>query len=163
MNTWNLLQDGAPDPLREHLLGINRRHFFKSGAQGIGIAALASLLEKDASANTPLTPLTNQPTAPTVRTTAPGYAPKAKRVIYLFQNGAPTHCDLFDHKPRLQTVHGQPVPDGYLEGKRFSTMTGNPAGKLMLKPVEPGSATSCRTPGKSQTTSASSKACTPMR
>jgi hypothetical protein len=139
MNAWNLFPTSAPEPLQHHLLGVNRRHFFKSGAQGIGIAALASLMQKDsvaagarASAYAP-TPSDT----PAARTLAPGSAPKAKRVIYLFQNGAPTHCDLFDHKPRLQSVHGQPVPDGYLEGKRFSTMTGNPAGKLMLKPVEP--------------------------
>ena len=65
------------------------------------------------------------------------FAPKAKRVIYLFQSGGPSHVDLFDYKPRLRTVHGQPVPAEYLGGKRFSTMTGDPSGKLMLQPVEP--------------------------
>ncbi|MCA9037204.1 MAG: DUF1501 domain-containing protein, partial [Planctomycetaceae bacterium] len=67
----------------------------------------------------------------------PHFPARAKRMIYLFQNGAPTHVDLFDYKPRLTELHGTPVPDGYLGDKRFSTMTGNAQGKLMLAPVEP--------------------------
>ncbi|MFP6904215.1 MAG: DUF1501 domain-containing protein, partial [Verrucomicrobiota bacterium] len=53
------------------------------------------------------------------------------------QNGAPTHIDIFDYKPVLHKLHGTPVPEEYLVGKRFSTMTGNPSGKLMLEPIEP--------------------------
>jgi hypothetical protein len=67
----------------------------------------------------------------------PHFAPKAKRVIYLFQNGAPTHVDLFDYKPKIKEMHGKPVPEEYVGGKRFSTMTGSASGKLMLAPVEP--------------------------
>jgi hypothetical protein len=58
-------------------------------------------------------------------------------VIYLFMNGAPTHVDLFDWKPKLREMHGKPVPQEYLGTKRFSTMTGDPKGKLLLAPVEP--------------------------
>ena len=58
-------------------------------------------------------------------------------MIYLFQNGAPTHVDLFDWKPKLKEMHGQPLPEEYIGGRRFSSMTGNPQGKLMLAPVEP--------------------------
>jgi hypothetical protein len=67
----------------------------------------------------------------------PHFAPRAKRVVYLFMNGAPTHTDLFDYKPLQKQMHGQPVPQSFVEGKRFSTMTGNPKGKVMLAPVEP--------------------------
>jgi hypothetical protein len=67
----------------------------------------------------------------------PHFAPRAKRVVYLFMNGAPTHTDLFDYKPLQKTMHGQPVPQEFVAGKRFSTMTGNPKGKLMLAPIEP--------------------------
>lgn len=67
----------------------------------------------------------------------PHHRPKAKRLIYLFMNGAPTHVDLFDYKPKIAELHGQPVPASYVADKRFSTMTGNPQGKLMLAPVEP--------------------------
>jgi hypothetical protein len=58
-------------------------------------------------------------------------------VIYLFQNGGPTHVDLFDYKPKLIEMHGQPLPQEYIGEKRFSTMTGNTNGKVMLAPVEP--------------------------
>ena len=101
-------------------LEITRREFFGRTATGIGTAALGSLLGRDLHAAGP-----------------PHHAARAKRVIYLFQNGAPTHVDLFDYKPRLAKMHGKPVPDSYVGGKRFSTMTGNPKGKAMLAPVEP--------------------------
>lgn len=116
------------DPLQQNHLDLTRRHFFGRTATGIGGAALASLLPHAANADS--TPLGGLPDIP-------HFAPKAKRVIYLFQNGAPTHVDLFDYKPRLQDLHGQPIPSGYVDGKRFSTMTGNADGKLMLAPVEP--------------------------
>ncbi len=112
-------------------LQVNRRYFFGSMATGIGGAALAHLLDRDASAA--VSAADRSGGLPDL----PHFAPRAKRVVYLFQNGAPTHCDLFDYKPRLQQLHGQPVPASYLQGKRFSTMTGDPQGKLLLAPVEP--------------------------
>ena len=116
-------------------LRINRRHFFGRNATGIGTAALASLLNREgllgaSNHNPPDRGLTGLPDLP-------HHAAKAKRIIYLFQNGAPTHVDLFDHKPGITPLHGQPVPESYFKGKRFSTMTGDPSGKLMLSPVEP--------------------------
>lgn len=65
------------------------------------------------------------------------FPPKAKSLIYLFQNGAPTHVDLFDYKPELARRHGEPVPEEFIAGKRFSTMTGSASGKLLLAPIEP--------------------------
>ena len=109
-------------PAAEHALNVNRRHFFGKTATGIGGAALASLLARDGLAATPF---------------LRQIAPKAKRVIYLFQNGAPTHVDLFDYKPKLKELHGTAVPESYVGGKRFSTMTGDANGKLLLAPVEP--------------------------
>ena len=110
---------------------VNRRQFFGRSATGIGTAALASLLTRDGLA-------TPQPGGAFGGLgTLPHFAPKAKRVIYLFMNGAPTHTDLFDYKPLQKQMHGQPVPQEYVAGKRFSTMTGNPKGKLMLGPIEP--------------------------
>jgi hypothetical protein len=112
------------NPIDEHRLMLTRRELFRKGALGLGAAALGSLLSKDAEASGGLPGL-------------PHFAPRAKRVIYLFMNGAPTHVDLFDWKPRLQEMHGKPVPQEYLGTKRFSTMTGDPKGKLLLAPVEP--------------------------
>ena len=110
-----------------------RRQFFGRSAVGIGTAAIASLMSRNADAANSFASDERFGGLPGV----PHFAPKAKRVIYLFMNGAPTHTDLFDYKPALKTMHGQPVPDSYFAGKRFSTMTGNPTGKLMLAPVEP--------------------------
>src|SRR6056297_443189 len=132
MNSWQILRPEAPAPVREHQLAINRRQLFGRTATGIGTAALASLLGRDGQAAAGPASATPE-SLPGV----PHFAPKAKRVIYLFQNGGPTHVDLFDYKPQLHQLHGTPVPESFLGGKRFSTMTGNPSGKLMLEPVEP--------------------------
>lgn len=121
------------NPIVEHALNVNRREFFGRSACGLGTAALAGLLARDGFA-------ANEPTGAARIGGLPGLphvAPKAKHIIYLFQNGAPTHVDLYDYKPKLKQLHGQPVPESYLGEKRFSTMTGNPKGKLMLSEVEP--------------------------
>ncbi len=121
------------NPLFEHALNVNRREFFGRSACGLGTVALAGLLNRDGLAATEVTG------AARIGGLAglPHVAPKAKRIVYLFQNGAPTHVDLYDYKPKLKQLHGQPVPESYLGEKRFSTMTGNPKGKLMLSEVEP--------------------------
>ncbi len=115
------------NPLEENSLHVSRREFFGRTATGLGTAALASLLAKDGHSMERVGGLSE----------LPHFAPKAKRVIYLFQNGGPTHVDLFDYKPKLKEMHGQPVPQEYIGDKRFSTMTGSTSGKLMLAPVEP--------------------------
>ncbi len=115
------------NPLHENALHVSRREFFGRTATGLGTAALASLLTSDGLATDRVGGLND----------LPHFAPKAKRVIYLFQNGGPTHVDLFDYKPKLKEMHGQPVPQDYIGEKRFSTMTGNTSGKVLLAPVEP--------------------------
>lgn len=62
----------------------------------------------------------------------PHFFGKAKRVIYLLQNGAPSHVDLFDHKPMLKKMHGTQIPDSVAAGKRFSTMTGTQTARPVL-------------------------------
>ena len=57
----------------------------------------------------------------------PHFAPKAKRIIYLFQNGAPSQLDLFDYKPLLQQMHGQDLPASIRMGQRLTGMTANQA------------------------------------
>jgi hypothetical protein len=122
------------DPLTQHNALVTRRELFGRTAVGIGTAALASLLDADGLA------AADEPRRSGPQGGLPGFphfAPRAKRVIYLFMNGAPTHVDLFDYKPKLKRLHGQPIPQDYVEGKRFSTMTGDPKGKVVLAPVEP--------------------------
>ena len=89
---------------------LNRRTFFKSSSLGIGSAALASLLTNDAQASAGLPGLPNFPA-------------KAKRVIYLFQHGAPSQLDLFDYKPDLQKLRGSELPESIRKGQRLTGMT----------------------------------------
>ena len=125
-----------PQPLADRALALTRRQFLGRGGTGLGVAALAGLLEGDgarAATSSLVSASAGMPRLPGL----PHHAPKARRIIYLFQNGAPTHVDLFDYKPRLRELHGKPVPAEYVAGKRFSTMTGMGDGKLLLAPVEP--------------------------
>ena len=116
------------DPIREHQQNMTRRQLFGRGALGLGTPALASLLNPSTA---------GAGVRPVGLPGLPHAAAKAKRVIYLFMNGAPTHVDMFDWKPKIAQLHGKPVPKEYIGGKRFSTMTGKAEGKLMLAPIEP--------------------------
>tara|TARA_B100000676_G_scaffold45520_1_gene43944 strand:- start:9633 stop:11078 length:1446 start_codon:yes stop_codon:yes gene_type:complete len=110
----------AMNLIDQHNQAITRRHFFGKSSVGIGTAALASLLNENATA-----------------ADLPGishFAPKAKRVIYLFQNGAPTHVDLFDHKPDMQQYRGTDLPDSIQQGQRLTTMTQGKARKVLPTP-----------------------------
>lgn len=116
-------------PFEEYQASMTRRNFFGKMAQGIGLAALGSMLNpyllSGAGTNSLLGGLGNG-------LGLPHFAPKAKRVIYLFQNGAPSHVDLFDYKPTLRKWHGKQIPDELTEGKRFSTMTGEQAERPVI-------------------------------
>jgi uncharacterized protein (DUF1501 family) len=97
-----------------HLLQT-RRQFFGRTATGIGAAALASLLGEDARA---ADGLKTSGALPKLH-----FAPKAKRVIYLFMSGGPSHIDLFDHKPKLAGYYGQDLPASIRMGQRITGMT----------------------------------------
>ncbi len=91
---------------------VTRRHFFKECGIGVGKIALASLLAgKQAFAADTINPLAVK---------APHFAPKAKRVIYLFMAGAPSQLDLFDHKPMLKKYDGIGVPESVLKDQRYA-------------------------------------------
>ena len=122
-----------------------RRHFFSKSGYGLGIAALASLMGEDM----PSGGLSG----------IPHFAPKAKRVVYLFQSGAPSQIDLFDHKPQLEQLRGQDLPDSVRQGQRLTGMTASqttfPIAPSMFRfqqhaNPELGSANSCRTPRELQ-------------
>ena len=98
------------DPLRDGRLLLTRRHFFRLTSTGIGTAALASLLSQDARAEGGLPGL-------------PHFPAKAKRVIYLFQHGAPSQLDLFDYKPALEKHRGADIPASVRMGQRLTGMT----------------------------------------
>ena len=98
------------NPLHQHAQHLTRRQLLGRSAAGIGTAALASLLNPSLFAADGLA-------------TAPHFAPKAKRVIYLFMCGGPSHIDLFDYKPKLKDHHGQELPDSVRNGQRVTGMT----------------------------------------
>src|SRR5215470_15025093 len=108
--------------LSERLLHLTRRHFFSRTASGIGIAALARLLEEDLHGQT-ASPFVGSAEAAGGLPGLPHFAPKAKRVIYLFQSGAPSHLDLFDYKPMLQKLSGEDLPASVRQGQRLTSMT----------------------------------------
>lgn len=98
-------------PNIDTLLGVTRRHFFRHAATGIGGIALAHLFGRDIAAAEP------SPIAAT--------APKAKRVIYLFQSGGPSQLDLFDPKPLLRERNGQDLPGEVRGNQRLTGMSAN--------------------------------------
>jgi hypothetical protein len=103
------------NPLAEQRLMMTRRHFFGRFGMGIGTAALASLLAENGLAQSG----DAKPGLPYV----PHFAPKAKRVIYLYQAGGPSQLDLFDYKPKLANLRGENLPDSIRMGQRLTGMT----------------------------------------
>jgi hypothetical protein len=93
---------------------VTRRHFFRDCGIGLGSMALASLLNEKAFAQA--NPQSKNPLA----AKAPHFAPRAKRVIYLFMAGAPSQLDLFDYKPELAKYNGQPVPKEFTKGINYA-------------------------------------------
>lgn len=97
-----------------------RRRFLAGAGGGLGLAALASLLQNDAARG-------EQPRAGGGLADVPHFKPKAKRVIYLFQSGAPSQMDLYDHKPKLAELRGTELPDSIRQGQRLTGMTSTQA------------------------------------
>jgi len=102
-------------PPKEPLLHVTRRHFFQQSGFGIGSLALASLLDRGLLAQT-----------------GTHFAPKAKNIIFLFMAGGPSQLDLFDNKPTLTRLDGQPCPEDVIKGERFAFIKGVP--KLLGTP-----------------------------
>jgi len=93
---------------------LNRRLFLRNGGSALGATALAGLLG---------------PTSSTLGSETgglsgfPNFPAKAKRVIYLFQSGAPSQMDLFDPKPKMEAQRGKDLPESIRQGQRLTTMT----------------------------------------
>lgn len=104
----------------EHGLNFNRRRFLSSMSLGIGGIALGSLLMPGLFKNGELD-------EEALVAGMPHFAPKAKRVIYLFQNGAPSQQELFDYKPKLRDLFGKEIPPSVRGTQRLTGMTANQA------------------------------------
>ncbi len=101
---------------QNHLQQQTRRHFFSRCGVGVGSIALGSLLHRAADAEPALA--AQNPLAPK----PPHFPAKAKSIIYLFMAGGPSQLEMWDHKPKLAELNGQPIPGSYIEGKRFAFM-----------------------------------------
>jgi hypothetical protein len=101
---------------------MNRRTFLSRMA-GLGLTAAASLLAEEGIAN----PFQQRNTTVGGLKGLPHFAPKAKRVIYLFQSGAPSQMELFDYKPQLENFRAQNLPDSIRMGQRLTGMTSGQA------------------------------------
>src|SRR2546421_12945970 len=102
-----------------HLARQTRREFLTTTANGLGLMALGALLTEEgliapalaAPAAALNDPLSRQP---------PHFAPRAKNCIFIFMEGAPSQMDLFDPKPKLNDLDGQPVPESLTKNVRFA-------------------------------------------
>ena len=90
---------------------LTRRAFLGRSALGLGALGLSSLLNGNL-------PAASGPPG------RPQYAPKAKRIIFLFMSGGPSQLDLFDPKPKLNELNGQPMPDSLVKNERVAQLQG---------------------------------------
>ena len=100
---------------------ITRRHFFSRCGLGLGSIALGALMNQ-ARATSAASPMAMK---------RPHFRPRAKNIIYLFMAGGPSQLELFDYKPKLIELNGQPIPESYIQGKRFAFMGSSHGTKLL--------------------------------
>src|SRR6185369_10790240 len=100
--------------------GLSRRHFLRNFGMGLGGIALAQLLGQDGFANATTPEHRGMPGAP-------HFAPKARRIIYLFMAGGPSQLETFDYKPLLNQRNGEDLPESVRMGQRLTGMSGNQA------------------------------------
>lgn len=115
------------NPFRESELMMTRRQLFGRAALGLGTAAMAKLLGTDLLAS----PGSG---ATSARAAIPHHTPRAKRVIYLFMSGGPSHHDLWDYKPKMQDMFGKQLPSHIRDGQRITGMTSNQKNGLPVAP-----------------------------
>ncbi|MCC7435492.1 MAG: DUF1501 domain-containing protein [Methanoregulaceae archaeon] len=120
------MNDHTLDPKREFELGMTRRQLFGRAALGVGTAALHRLL-MGSGFLAPMAAMAGQDTRHGGLPGIPHFAPKAKRVIYLFMNGGPSQLDLWDYKPKLHEEYDKDLPDHIRKGQRLTTMTSGQA------------------------------------
>src|SRR5262245_21624714 len=114
-------------PLERFQLAVNRRTFLGRAGFGIGGVALASLIEPG------LLGAGERPGHSAAARTAeslgglaglPHIAPKAKRVIFLYMSGGPSHLETYDYKPRLVELDGTPMPESVTKGQPIAQLQG---------------------------------------
>ncbi len=107
--------------MKENHLEVNRRTFLGQGFAGLGSVALTSLFRQSAFAE--VNPQSAIPTPQSKGLVNPlHHAAKAKRVIFLYQAGGPSHLETFDHKPDLAKMHGKPMPESFTKGQQIAQL-----------------------------------------
>src|SRR5258708_24163102 len=104
----------------------DRRNFLMKTSLGLGVLAVGSLLGKSLFGNAP--GRVSNPSADfeaDILAALPHFAPKAKRVVYLFMSGGPSQFETFDYKPGLINLAGQGLPDSVRKGQRLTGMSAN--------------------------------------
>ncbi len=108
--------------------GLDRRNFLTKTSLGIGALALSSLIGKSVLgelANTLANESSSASLEQEILKALPHFAPKAKRVVYLFMSGGPSQFETFDYKPKLVDLFGQELPDSIRQGQRLTGMSGS--------------------------------------
>jgi hypothetical protein len=95
-----------------NILDIHRRTFLRYGLSGLGLLGLNSLMADQPGTHGVINPL--------------HFPPKAKRVIFLYQAGGPSHLETFDHKPKLAELHGKGMPESFTKGQQIAQLQGKP-------------------------------------
>src|SRR5688572_17448800 len=110
---------------------LNRRHFLERAGLAVGAVALGSLVGSE--------PRSAAAAAASNGDIAggPHFTPKAKRIIYLFQSGAPSQFETFDYKPKLKELSGQELPASVRMGQRLTTMTSGQSSFPMAPSIFP--------------------------
>lgn len=103
----------------EHQILQTRREFLATSASGIGALALGALLTQEGLIS-PATAAASGALADPLAPRAPHFPARAKNCIFIFMEGAPSQMDLFDPKPKLNKLHGQPLPDSMTKNVRFA-------------------------------------------
>ena len=124
------------DPHVEELKAITRRYFFQRSGAGIGTLALAALANERLFADSPPAAAAHLPTARAnpLAPKPPHFPARAKHVIYLHMAGAPPQLELFDYKPKLVELNGQPCPESLYKKAAVRVHQGHP--KLLGTPYK---------------------------
>ncbi len=105
----------------DSILKLSRRSFLGKASTGMGAVALASLLQENG-----LSAAESNDTSKLDRWTGAinplQFTPKAKRVIWLYMAGGPSHLETLDHKPKLAEMHGQPMPESFTKGQPIAQL-----------------------------------------
>jgi hypothetical protein len=109
------------NPYSKYARHLSRRQFLHGTGTGLGMMALGQLLNQDALAAAP------DQGAALGLPGLPHFAPRAKRIIYLFQGGGPSQMESFDYKPALETWNGKDLPDSVRNGQRLTAMSATQA------------------------------------